>query len=578
MPVYTLQAPDGKTYKIEGPANATAEQLGAFITSQTAKPSVSDPTEGMSTTEKVLAGIGKAMTDTARGAGQMVGLVSRGDVAESRKLDKALMDTTAGKVGNIFGNVAVNAPLAFVPGANTIAGGAAIGAASGLLQPSASDAETAQNLALGGIAGGAIPTVIRGAQIAKAAIDPFSESGRSLIVGRALNRAAGNQADDAMRNMQTVKSSVPGVQYTAAEAANNPGIAALQRTATAIDPIAMNQAAARQAANNTARVDVLEGIAGTNGQRAQAVTARDDVAGALYDKARAMGIDPSALEPAAQANIASFMERVPDSILARAKTLAKMSGTSMDNESSTQGMHWVKKAIDSEINLAKRAGDADMARAYTVLKNDLLAGMDNINPAYADARKTFASMSKPITEMDVAQLIADKSINKLTGNLQPNAFARAMSDQTAQQASGMAGATLQGTMTPQKMAALEAIKQDLIRQNFSQSAGRGVGSDTVQKLAMSNMLDQSGLPTFVRNFGPAGVAGNILQRGGQIAYADANKKMSEKMAQALLDAQLTAALMQNAVPGLLSGQLMNAGRRTGVAIGSSMPGLLGKSE
>jgi precorrin-6B methylase 1 len=578
MAIYTLQAPDGKTYKIEGPAGATAEQLGAFITSQSSKAAPYDPTEGMSTTEKVLAGIGKAMTDTARGAGQMVGLVSRDDVAESRRLDKPLMNTTGGTVGNVIGNVAINAPLAFVPGANTIAGGAAIGAASGLMQPSISSAETAQNMALGGIAGGAVPAAIRGFQIAKSAIDPFSESGRNLIIGRALNRAAGNQSAEAAQALISTQSAVPGVQYTAAEAANNPGIAALQRTATAIDPIAMNQAAARQAVNNTARVDMLEGIAGTHGARSKAVTARQDVAGDLYDKARSAPIDPAALTPEAQSNIASFMQRIPDSMIERAKKLAKMSGINMDNETSTQGMHWVKKALDGEINVAMRSGDSDMARAYTILKKDLLNEMDQINPSYASAREAFSKMSKPITEMDVAQLIADKSVQKLTGNLQPNAFARALSDQTAQQASGMANATLQGAMTPQKMAALEAIKQDLIRQNFAQTAGRGVGSDTVQKLAMSNMLDQSGLPTFVRNFGPSGVAGNILQRGGQIAYADANKKMSEKLAQSLLDAQLTAELMQGAVPGLLSGRLLEAGRRSGVALGASMPGLLGKPE
>lgn len=114
-----------------------------------------DPTEGMSTTDKVLAGVGKAMTDLGRGAGQMVGLVDRADVAESRRLDAPLMNTKAGAAGNFAGNVAMLAPTAMIPGANTVTGAGVIGAATGLLQPSTSTGETLKNIALGG-AGGAV--------------------------------------------------------------------------------------------------------------------------------------------------------------------------------------------------------------------------------------------------------------------------------------------------------------------------------------------------------------------------------------------------------------------------------------
>lgn len=43
MPIYTVQGPDGKTYEIEGPAGATAEQLGAVISSQGAPPKAQEP-------------------------------------------------------------------------------------------------------------------------------------------------------------------------------------------------------------------------------------------------------------------------------------------------------------------------------------------------------------------------------------------------------------------------------------------------------------------------------------------------------------------------------------------------------
>lgn len=112
------------------------------------------PTDGMSTFDKVAAGTGKAVVDTLRGAGQWLGLASREDVAEARRLDKALMDTTAGKVGNLAGNVAMLAPASMIPGAATIPGAAIIGGVYGAAQPSVSTGETAMNMALG-TAGGA---------------------------------------------------------------------------------------------------------------------------------------------------------------------------------------------------------------------------------------------------------------------------------------------------------------------------------------------------------------------------------------------------------------------------------------
>lgn len=76
--------------------------------------------DSMSPLEAGLAGAGKTVADVGRGAGQWLGLVSRDDVAESRKLDAPLMETTAGKVGNFAGNVAMVAPTAMIPGASTI--------------------------------------------------------------------------------------------------------------------------------------------------------------------------------------------------------------------------------------------------------------------------------------------------------------------------------------------------------------------------------------------------------------------------------------------------------------------------
>ena len=111
------------------------------------------PTDGMSGTDKFLAGAGKAFVDLGRGVGQFTGLESRQNVADSRQLDAPLMATGAGKAGNIVGNIAATAPALAIPGAATVPGAAVLGAAFGAAQPSTSTRETLTNTGLGAVTG-----------------------------------------------------------------------------------------------------------------------------------------------------------------------------------------------------------------------------------------------------------------------------------------------------------------------------------------------------------------------------------------------------------------------------------------
>lgn len=140
-----------------------------------------DPTAGMNEGEKFRAGIGKAFSDLGTGVSQFGAGVAdffaprqanaadrivgrkplsrvdemRQQVAEARRLDAPLMNTGAGTAGNVVGNVAAVAPTAVIPGANTYAGASAIGALTGLAQPSASGTETLTNAGLGAAGGAA---------------------------------------------------------------------------------------------------------------------------------------------------------------------------------------------------------------------------------------------------------------------------------------------------------------------------------------------------------------------------------------------------------------------------------------
>lgn len=62
-----------------------------------------DPTDGNSFLENALIGYGRAGMQTARGVGQLLGVVDNADVDEARRLDAPLMNTAGGKVGNFVG-------------------------------------------------------------------------------------------------------------------------------------------------------------------------------------------------------------------------------------------------------------------------------------------------------------------------------------------------------------------------------------------------------------------------------------------------------------------------------------------
>lgn len=571
-----------------------------------------DPTVGMSGGQRFLAGVGKAITDVGRGVRQYlpqaVGGMTNEQVAEARALDQPLMNTGAGIAGNIAGNVALAAPTVFVPGAATIPGAAAVGAAYGALQPGVNTEERLKNTAIGGVAGAAVPAVVRGAQVARSFVDPLYQGGRDRIIGSTIRRAAGDQADEAMAAMRSAGEIVPGSLPTAAEAAQNPGIAALQRSAIATDPVAMNQLAERQVANNEARIAALRNVSGDKAALTALQDARADAADVAYRTARnsdamrrdlltqealarqeqyaglgSLGNVPKMTDAQAIAGAIRPSKALEDlakrpafqSVINQARTLAANRGQDIGNPlTSIDGLHYIKIALDDalEFNPSNPLG-RNAKSALMDIKNTLLKEMDEISPVYGAAREAYSQASRPITQMQVGQEL-ESAINPLTGVLQPQAYARALDDAAAQRVTGMANATLESTVDPAALSSLRAIRDDLQRMNFANTAGRGVGSDTVQKMAFNNMMAQSGLPSALQNFPAMGVVGNLGQRFGQVVYRDANERMAQQLAQALLDSQQAAQLMEAGMVTPQMQALVNGLRRGGAAIGASTPGLI----
>lgn len=607
MAKYQVQGPDGQVHILEGPDGSTPEQVMAAAQQIFAAPSAAhqraaadtaawqatlSPVSDMGTIDRFRAGIGKGMTDLVRGVGERVGVVSPEDIAQSRQTDAPLMQTTAGKVGNVTGKMAATLPTMFIPGANTLTGAALIGAGQGFLEPTTKDESVLKNTAIGagaGVAGyGVAKGVAAGYGAAKAAAQPFYDSGRQIITGRALNTAAGADAPIVAQRLQqgaqpfigpsqeglirnTVGELVPGSVPTVAEVAGSPGVSALQRAASATTPDVTNQLAAIAQTQNAARANVLQRMAGSDGARDFAAAERAATADQLYGQARSAGVNSAALAPEAQANIAAMQARLPPDVIKSAQDLARINGMPMNDNSAVAGMHYVKLALDDAISAAKASGNTTKAAALTGLQRDYLSGLDSMSPDYAAARQVYADMSKPINQMDVASMIAGKAINPLTGTVQPAAFARALNDRTAAAATGMPGATIEGTMTNQQGNLLQSILADLQRSNAAQNAGRGAGSDTVQKLAYANILDQSGVPTVLRQFAPAQVVGNVVARGADAAYGRANKELANQLAMTMLSPEDAAAAMMAASRADAGNPLMRVASPYFLTAGRSIP-------
>lgn len=513
--------------------------------------------------------LGKAVSAAA----PVVGRVAPSAVPYAEKLASAL--TTGGfKVGGVAPTTL--AGKAGEMGIRMMGGGATGGATAGLVNPDDSLTGAMIGAALPPVASGAYSLTKGVASGAKSLVEPFYQGGREKIVGRAIRNVAGNSADDAIRAMETSQSAIPGVNYSAAEAANNPGIASLSRTATATDPVAMNELAQQTAANNAARIEALAGLAP---DKAAAIEGRTSATEALYGAAKDKVVQitdnlkelldrpsiKSAISKAQQLarennEGTQFVKSIPEQMGMIVGENGKPLTVSAEQTGSMTGRaaHYIKMALDDMANASPMSGiGKNEVRSIANTRNAFLQEIEQQIPEYAQARKLFAELSAPVTQADMVEKIAERAVNP-RGNLTLGGLSRALSDRTAKTVTGQQNATLAKVLAPEQLQTLRQIEADLLRQDFANTAGRGAGSDTVQKLAFTNMLNQAGIPQALRGSAVPSIIGNLLQRGGDAFYGGANKKIAELLAQSLVDPRQSAALARGSMTTPAMQQLINS--------------------
>ena len=204
-----VEGPDGQ--QIEFPEGTDAGVIKSVMQKRYGGPSADAPlgmaapapmvnaADDMSTFERARAGYGKFGVDLVQGVKQLgaytldqIPLVDlsdyrqglRDEVAEQRRLDSNLMDTTSGTLGNIAGGLVTLAPLGAAglaaKGAGALRGilqAGAVGAADGAVMPVAGtdDSERGGNMGIGAALGGGLSALGRGAMgLIEEVAPPFS--------------------------------------------------------------------------------------------------------------------------------------------------------------------------------------------------------------------------------------------------------------------------------------------------------------------------------------------------------------------------------------------------------------------
>lgn len=572
MPKYRITAPDGQAFEVSAPEGATQDQVLEYAKSQWAKTAQarqavepSPQTEVPGIAHSMLIGAGRTTDRVVKGMQEIYYGATGNDAASAKlkaeaesddRLYKPLQEARpwATGIGEAAPSLIIPAGGGATLGANMLRMAAA-GAIPGALEYGTAG-ERAGRAAMGAAAGAAVPGLVGVAKTAKSFVEPLYQSGREAIAGRMLNTVAGPNAAAIAAKLKTAAPLVPGSMPTAAQVAESGGIAALERAAGQANPEAYTVRAMEQA---SARMNALRWIAGDDAAMAAAKQARESASGALYAQADA-GVAP------VDGFFKGLMMRPQfKSAVSRAQELAKNSGVDdiffrgSKGEPVAligQGAHYIKKALDEAAEVGSSSYTSkEAAKLAGKTQGEFMGWLEKSIPEYTAGKAAFAEKSAPINQMQIGQALMDKAAPALAdfgalGRETGATYATAMrnGDALAAKATGISGAKMANVLTPQQMRSVTAVAEDLARKANAQDLGRGVGSDTFQKLAMSNIAEQSGMPRMMG--GLLNLPG--VSRATRWMYQDADKQMQGLLADSLLNPTQTAKLMTEAEKKLLA--------------------------
>lgn len=141
------------------------------------------------------------------------------------------------------------------------------------------------------------------------------------------------------------------------------------------------------------------------------IAARDKASAAAYKQAYDAPVDYN------DEIIGGLLNRTPREAFSRAQKVADIRGYNQNVEKlskggsslTTQGIDYIKRGLDDYVGSQYAAGRPEVGRAARDLRSDLLARVDELNPAYATARKEFAGPTQALEYMEEGAKFLNKS-------------------------------------------------------------------------------------------------------------------------------------------------------------------------
>jgi len=542
------------------------------------------------TTSDVLAGTGRGMSNMARGIGQHLGYVSQQEIKDANKIDEPLLKTTGGKIGNVLGSAALLAPSMFIPGANTYGGAAAIGAGAGALEPVEDGnvlAGTAKNAALGGTLGAAGQGIGNALSFvgknAHSLVKPLTRGGQDVLAGKALLNNAENPELLAGALASAPNEIIKNSPITTPMAAGDIQLAGLNRTLASNSPDYNSEMTRIMAQKNAAQHELLKDMAGSGGKLATAKSERN---------AASLPIMHEVLDRAGLVNSTPVIKQI-DTLLSNPDNAGKtaqealnqtrgqiLKFTNDDGQIHARALYALRKDIDTIIG-GKLQGDAgNLKNASSQLKNvknyidDAIdAGSKRSSSTEVAIRKntgtevapmsygdrvgaandaetstqgswknyleTYSEMSKPIEQMKIATQLYKRLQNgqmDVSGNL--SLSAPALNKLLIQDGKKNLSQKIGETLTQDQQQTLKNIASDLNAGSLSMSAGRAVGSNTVQNLASSQLL--GGILS--DNVHPMLMP---LKKATNLIYGGSNEQIMKKLESGMLNPEIAKKLLQS---------------------------------